>query len=511
MKTPKADLKSDYLSGAEALRPFYQYAFPPSDYAGILRDKASDPMDRATLADELLRQNRELPDAAATLANIEQLRDNRTFTVTTGHQLVMLGGPMYTLYKIASTIRLAEIIQQKHPEYPVVPVFWMATEDHDWAEINHFHSSFTQRRTYRGSFRGAVGRHLLEPSIESVLPADLDAALKACFVPGRKYAEAFRAFIHQLFGATGLVIVDADTPVLKRLFLPAMRRELSATGMFAHIDATNQRLEALGYKQQIFPRPVNLFYLGNGDRELIERTAEGDFHLKGSDTVISATDLQARLEAHPEDFSPNVACRPLYQETILPNLAYVGGWAETSYWMQLREAFEAAGINFPLLVPRMHATLLTPTQAEEANRLEIPPADLGRSLHDLHEAHLDRHWTDAELQEHFGEIHTAYQHLAEHIQAIDPTLAISVRANWARTAKKFHRLKKKVRKSLRNQQPKPYEAISLLKNAVSPEHRQQQRVLNFTAFSDFTAVELVAVILEHCHPDQYADQWIILP
>lgn len=516
---PKS-IKSDYLSGGAGepetpLRQFHHYPFPLQDYSAVIRDKALDNTDRSTLADELLRQNRDLPDNAATLANIEALRDENTFTVTTGHQLVMMGGPMYTLYKIAHTIRLAEAMQKQQADHRIVPVFWMATEDHDWEEINHFYPAFGKKRVYPGSFRGPVGRHVLEDSIAETL-AEVDGELSAFFEPGKKYAEAFRAFIHHLFGHTGLVIIDADFAVLKRLFVPAMRRELMGEGMADHIARTDSELESCGYKQQIFARPVNLFYLGDGDRDLIHRAEDGSFSLKEKPQTWTSDEMLALLEAHPEDFSPNVAARPLYQEIILPNLAYIGGWAEMSYWMQLKGAFEAAEVNFPMLVPRMSATMITRTQASAIAALAFQPEDMARPLHELKKLHLMNNWSDAELLDANAKVYHSFDGLIAYLEGVDPTLAIHIRAQQAKTNKILKKLEKKVHKSLRNQNHQPYDEIEALKAAISPDRSQQQRVLNLTAFTDsdnyrIGAQRLAQLILDECIPETYQEQWITLP
>ena len=505
-----ADIRSDYLSGADSLRSFYQYPLRGADYGAIIEAKKGHALDRDGLANELLRQNRHLPKVDATLARIESLRDRQTFTVTTGHQLVLMAGPMYTLYKIAHTIQLAAAIQKKHPDYKIVPIFWMATEDHDWEEINHFQTAFQEKHVYAGHFAGPVGRHVLEDSITAALPGNLPEMLKGIFVPGRNYADAFRSLIHRLFGHTGLVIMDADSAALKRMFLPGLGRELEGQGMYAPIAATNAALEAKGYKRQIYARPINLFYIGDGERHSIESDEEG-FSLKGAETRWTRPEMFDLLKAHPEHFSPNVAARPLFQESILPNLTYIGGWAEMAYWMQLKAGFEAAGVNFPLLVPRMSATLLRPEQAESVAQLGFEPQDLDTPLHILQDELLKRTWSGEELNSARDQVISAYDNLISYLEGIDPTLAISVRAEQAKSNKSLDRLDKKVRKAKRNQNPAPFQQIKDLKSAIAPENTQQQRSLNLTAFSSISPIELAQLCLDHCQPEEFTHQWITLP
>ncbi|MEM7036610.1 MAG: bacillithiol biosynthesis cysteine-adding enzyme BshC [Bacteroidota bacterium] len=507
----KADLKSDYLAQAPALRSLYAHSFPCTDYQPLFAQRADfSAHHRDVLVQELRQQNQGLPENNAVQAAIKRLAEPATYTVTTGHQLCLMGGPMYTIYKIATTIRLAAAIQARHPEVQVVPIFWMATEDHDWEEINHFWADFETKITYLGAFHGPVGRHVLEASIAEIWPEGISEALKAHFKPGKVYAEAFRAFIHDLFGAHGLVIIDADRPALKGLFEAEMLAEVEGKGMHSHILTQNEKLETSGYKRQIHPREVNLFYMGDGGRSLIVPNEEGGFTTKDGQHNWSLADLNAEITAHPADFSPNVAMRPLYQEKILPNLAYIGGWAEVSYWIQLRQAFQNAEIPFPLLVPRLSAALVREKEALEIQSLGLTVEDINLPIHQLQDKYLAQDFDEAPLNTAISDIFFAYDNLAAQLSEIDPTLATSIQAERAKTESRLKNIPKKVRKALRNQNPQPYKQIRDLKSNIQPDNKQQQRTLNLSAFSDIPYRELVNLILDQCEPEKYSDKWITI-
>lgn len=506
----KRDIKADYLAGAAELQPFAEWPWPVGDFSPVIAARAATAVPRDLIATELRLQNQHLPGAEAVLANIELLRDERTFTVTTGHQVCLLGGPLFTLFKIASTVKLAGELSARHPGYRFVPVLWMATEDHDWEEVNHFYPAFGEKVTYAGSFSGPVGRHVLEPSINDLLPQGLPATIHAAYAPGQTMAEAFRSLVHHLFGAQGLVILDADRPNLKRAFSPTLRRELLRDGLAAPVRASTQALEDIGYKAQIFPRDINLFYIGDGDRSLID-FREGRYHLKDRPMSWDEAEILAELEAHPEHFSPNVALRPAYQESLLPNVAFVGGWAEVSYWLQLRAGFQALGVPFPVLLPRLHATLLTRAQAAEAESLGLAHADLAQPLHVLNDIYLAQTWDEAPLTEAIANVIAAFEQLAAEVATIDPTLATGIRADQARASNSIESLPKKVKKALRNRNPQPFQRLATLKNSVEPENTQQQRVLNLSAFLPLAPQQLVRTILDHCHPLSTESQWITLP
>jgi bacillithiol synthase len=505
----KRELKASYVAGDSDLMALAQWPWPSADVSDLIAARAAIETPRQVLVDTLLLQNAGLPDADAVRANILALADPHCFTITTGHQVCLMGGPMFTLYKIATTIAMARDWASRHPQNRFVPVLWMATEDHDWEEVNHFFARFGEKTTYPGKFEGPVGRHILEPSIAEILPTDLDATLRSFYAPGTSMATAFRGLMHHLFGSYGLVIVDADSPALKQAFAPAMMRELRGAGMAQALRATSQTLEEMGFKAQIYPRDINLFYIGDGGRRLIDRTDEG-YRLKDGGQSWTEADMMAELEAHPENFSPNVALRPVYQETVLPNLAYIGGWAEVSYWLQLRSGFAVHETPYPMVVPRLHATLFTAEQAAEWEALGLPLPAITQALHLLNDEYLAAHWDEAPLEASITAVDAAFMQLASLVEAIDPTQATGIRAEQARSDNAFDNLRKKLKKSIRNRNPQPYQAIATLKNVIEPENAPQQRTLNFTAFNSVDPLNLVKIIVEQAAWNQSEAKWIIL-
>ncbi|MBR9860338.1 bacillithiol biosynthesis cysteine-adding enzyme BshC [bacterium] len=303
--------------------------------------------------------------------NIELLRNSDTFTITTGQQIHVGLGPLYVLYKILNTLQLTEDANQKYSDYKFVPVFWMASEDHDLEEIRDI-KLFGKTFSWNTDQKGAVGRMstegintLIDDLIEEVRPTEamlkfFDLAKES--YKGRTLADASRYFLNALFGELGLVILDADHPKLKKEYTSVLKAELKGEHL-SLFQAQTEELDEKGFDPQVYIRDVNLFWLSENDRSRIE--IKGDKLVSGDEVLSDLDDIEAFVDKSAESLSPNVALRPLYQEQILPNLLYVGGPSEVKYWLQFKSVFDAHDVPFPLLFLRTSAVLLNPKQWEK--------------------------------------------------------------------------------------------------------------------------------------------------
>ncbi|UAJ14260.1 bacillithiol biosynthesis cysteine-adding enzyme BshC [Aquirufa lenticrescens] len=445
----------DYLAEKPELKAFYGNGPRLENFKEQIASKSTFPAaNRAILQTVLTEQYAAI---GAEMPAVD-LRDENTFTVTTGHQLNIYTGPLYVIYKLVSTINLARALQKAYPAQRFVPVYWMATEDHDFEEINHF-IAFGTKYTWNTSQKGAVGRFNLSdfPNI----PFRNEIFDKA-YSEGKTLSEAVRMYMHALFGAEGLVCLDADDVRLKSIFAPIMEADLKQQVHEPIVRATTEKLEALGYKTQVSARPVNLFELTENDRVRLET---GD-----------SVDITKA--------SPNVILRPLYQEVILPNLAYIGGPAEVAYWLQLKGIFDLHQVPFPILLPRNFAIVKTQKQAEKAEKLGLSLADLfknelalrrdfvaGRTTHQLD--------TAGEAQA----LQPILAELAARAKAIDPTLEASVLAEQARWIKGLERLAKKLKRAEERNQGDEVRQVLALKEALFPTGEWQERHTNFLEFA----------------------------
>ncbi len=378
----------DYVNNHEHLTPFYDLKPEIGSYKQLMEQKNYNNSFRPILVDELLKQYK---DAEITFkknsllsANINQLLLENTYTVTTGHQLCLFTGPLYFIYKIQTTIQWCKVLKEAYPDKNFVPIFWMASEDHDFAEVNHVYINDKKYTWDIDSRQQAVGRistadfNDFALQIQALATNDFAAQQLrewiACYTTSANLSEATRKLVNKLFGDDGLVILDADNPNLKKLFIPYMKRDILEQQNFSTISETNLRLKQ-HYKTQVNGRPINFFYLGDHGRKLITQN-NGLYEVEDTNLTFTKSEIETEINNSPEKFSPNVIMRPLYQEVILPNLSYVGGPGEIAYWLQLKDVFASNAITFPILALRNFVMLIKEQDANLLAKMGLKPADL---------------------------------------------------------------------------------------------------------------------------------------
>ncbi len=482
----------DYLDENPTVRPLY-HRFPSLENLSQQADekKAAFPMARReSLVNALKRQYDGVLAPAAVQVNLDALLQDNTFTVTTGHQLSLFTGPAYFLYKIVTTIRLADTLSKAYPDKKFVPVYWMATEDHDFEEICQFHFHGKKFRWNREA-GGATGRMDLtgldvvfelfsKEAGEGRHADELRRLFTNAYLSHHSLAAATRHLVNDLFGQDGLVIIDGDDAELKKIFAPWMAKELFES--FSHGAVTDTIFKMGDYKIQVNPREVNLFYLGDNYRERIVRKGDS-FDVLGANLTFSQEEMWALLEAHPEKISPNVILRPLYQEVILPNICYIGGGGEIAYWLQLKNMFEVADVPFPVLLLRNSVVVTSEKQKEKAARLGLHLSDLFRAetlLRDLAVLRVSASSVDftslrQQLHQQFALLHDA-QHRT------DPSFAGAVKAQEQKQLAGLDRLESRWRKAERRKHADVAERAVALRRTLFPLGGLQERTVHFGDF-----------------------------
>ena len=341
----------DYIKQEKKLDPFYKYSPSVDSFSQAIKDISSQKFNRKLLVEVITEQYSKAGCQLPT-ANCQLLLEQNTFTVCTGHQLCLFTGPLYFLYKIISTINLAEELKKKYPENNFVPLFWLASEDHDFEEVNHI-NLLGQKVTWLKKQGGALGKYSMKginvalEDLKTIIgnsgnAADVMELFSKAYLEHQNYADATRYLVNELFWKYGLVILDADDKRLKNEFKEIIRDDIFNHTSSTVVSETIAQLKKAEYDVQVIPKDINFFILSKNYRARIDANAVKE----------SRDAWEKKLEEEIERFSPNVVMRPLYQQKILPNLAYVGGPAEIAYWLELKALFDHYKILFPVLIPR---------------------------------------------------------------------------------------------------------------------------------------------------------------
>lgn len=502
------ELLTRYLTDDPSLKPFYRYAPEFTSIASAMEDRRKTHIDRIALHDAIRKQYQHLEELDnCVVESLEAIKDSNTFTITTGHQLNIFTGPLYCIYKVLSVIRLSQQLNEMHPECRFVPVFWMASEDHDIAEINHFRV-YGKEFKWEGHGSGPSGR--LSTQGLSGLCDELSAILgesgkglvdmfKKAYQANNRLADATRFIFNSIFGSYGLLIVDGDDVSLKKIFASHMLLELQEQRSAQALEITNRSFAEVG-KLQINPRPINLFYMLDGFRERLEPDGSGGMKVLNSDLHFSKESLVSELNQHPERFSPNVTLRPLYQETILPNLAYIGGPGELNYWLQLKGVFESFGIFYPMVLMRSSFTLLDESTVNRIAKLGISNLELFKSKESLLFHLLERTGENIDVSDLNIQLNKAFDALKEQWLSIDATLEGSIEAERAKAMKSVQSLEEKARRALKRKHETLASQISKLKELVAPEGSPQERTDSFIGHDLRLAGHLIQSLLPLSSP-----------
>ena len=359
----------------------------------------------------------------------------------------------------------------------------MATEDHDFAEINYFKLDGVTHR-WETDQKGAVGDFTLDASFQTFLKSLPFAPplFKEAYASSATLSQAVRRYVNELFGAHGLVVVDGHDARLKQQFVEVMRSDLFDHHPYQAATAGTQALEVQGYAGQVFPREINLFYLDKGIRERIVQEGE-DFVVLNTSLRFSKIQISKLLEEHPERFSPNVILRPLYQEQILPNLAYIGGPAEVVYWLQLKGIFEAFRTPFPVLLPRNFALVLNGSASKKRVQLGWDTADLFQNFADWKKAFVQASSAhDFSLTEAKEALRSLFDGLAGQAAGTDAGLQQAFAAGKVRSEKILSQMGTKLRKAEERKLQVELDRAKELFAQVAPGGSPQERVVNFMQF-----------------------------
>lgn len=445
---------------------------------------------RNILAGTIENQLAHLQLSARQSENLNNLRRQDTFTITTGHQLNLFSGPVFFVYKILQTIKTCSYLKQNFPDFNFVPIYWMASEDHDFAEINHFktESGFYEINEKSG---GAVGRITTNDTFfisefekefkDYVFGTELILMLKEAYKPGNTLTKAIRILVNRLFSEFGLLILDGDSKELKEQIKKTFKDELLNLSLYKNAkDKVDFLTEKYG-KVQVNPREINLFYLSE-TRDRIDFDGK-KYIVVDKNISFTEEEIINELNSHPERFSPNALMRPVYQETVLPNLAYIGGNAEIMYWLELKDYFSKINVPFPILIPRNSMLFLKEKTLGKIDKLNLKIEDFFRNFTAVANNKILENNTILEvLEQKENTLTNQFSELKAIAETTEKSFGNMVKAEEIRQLKSFKRMKKRL---LHAEKIKRHELLERLENLfleVHPSGNWQERVFNFSVF-----------------------------
>jgi bacillithiol synthase len=500
-----SEIVTSYLENSRELQSFYAHRPDTEGFKKTIRAKEGS-VNRQLLVDVLNDQYLKVAAAPAVKKNIASLINQNCFTVCTAHQPNLATGPLYVVYKILHAIRLADHLNQQFPDQTFVPVFYMGSEDADADEINHF-TIQGKRYNWNSGQHGAVGRMKCDKKLQALL-SDLEQQvnvwphgkewtqlLKDSYREGRSIQEGMFHLLHDLFSGWGLVVLIADDARLKAQFADIIAEDIFSQKPSEVVSETCDRLSAK-FKVQAHPREINLFYLKDHSRERIEKN--GDlFQVCNTNISFTEEKLRNELKEYPERFSPNVILRGLYQEMILPNVAFVGGGGEIAYWLQLKELFDRYKVTFPILVLRNSFLLLEPHHSEMVSKLELAVSDLFKHQNGILNSLLEKQGKKPQLNGELKEIDSIYEQLRQLAETSDATLGQHVLALKKKSIDKLVQLQHKMVRAERKKMDATARQVSKLKNELFPNGGLQERVENIGSYYSKYGRGIIQTLLDN--------------
>ncbi|MEZ5014900.1 MAG: bacillithiol biosynthesis cysteine-adding enzyme BshC [Chitinophagales bacterium] len=473
-----------YLNGAENIAPFVPYTNAEEGMRKAMEAYTAHAVDRPALVKRLQESYRDLQIIDAVDASIHSLSDPNTYCIVTAHQLNIFTGPLYVMYKALAAVRHAALAKKHFPDRNFVPVFWLGSEDHDFAEINHFHV-YGQTITWEDEQGGACGQYVCNGKsmidVLDKLDAMLDGSPEAkeistlfrdAYLHSADLGLATHKILHHLFGPYGMLIVDGDDAVYKKACADIISDELFERSSERIVQET---IAAFPYPPQATPREINLFYLQKHIRERIVYT-DGAFHVLNTGIVFSEDAMRKEMEEHPERFSPNVILRPLFQQRAIPAVMFIGGGGELAYWLLLKDLFARHNTVYPAVQLRDSFLFVDEKVQIKMNKLQLKATDFFGDADTIIRNWLEKQFGDAlSLDAEKEKISAVFANITEKMRAIDASMESAVLAEQKNLLNSMDKLEAKLRKAEKTKQETAVNQIRAIHDKLFPGAGLQER------------------------------------
>jgi bacillithiol biosynthesis cysteine-adding enzyme BshC len=524
-------LFKDYITDFQKVEQFYENDYRSLQHLGRQLDRIKARFKyRRDIVEILKDQNQKINNSEAAFANIERLSNDNCAAVVTGQQVGIFGGPLYTIYKAYTAIALAGRLRTLFPDYQFVPIFWLEGDDHDFAEVNNIgllgqDNSFN-RIEYAEQLKeknlGAVGEVVFNEQIDlfyeqvsRILPhsefkTSVIDFMKIYYTHGRSFSDAFASFLSYLFREDGLLFLSASDPRAKKLLSPIFITELTDYPKVSQLIIERSAELENKYHAQIKTKALNLFYFHKGGRYFLE-PRENDFNLKGTRHFVQKEEMFKIAHEQPELLSPNVALRPICQDTLLPTIAYVAGPSEIAYFAQLKKVYQYFGLTMPVIYPRASVTLVEEKVDRLLEKYQLELQEFFGGVEKVHAKVIDQ-VSEVNIDEMFKEagqrIHDLIKEMHFGVNYIDPTLIGSLENMSGKFQQQLDILKEKIFEAQQRKHEVTLRQIAKITNIILPNNNFQERELNILHFLNKHGLDFPNSLFKEIPIDQFKHQII---
>ncbi len=525
----------DYLYEFGNVKDFYKTNFRnKEEYLNIFKKVAESHSEfREKLSLILFNQYRDFNPSLKTQKNLNSIKNKNTLAVVTGQQLGMLGGPLYTIYKIITAIKLSAFLSERYDDYLFVPIFWLEGDDHDFNEVRGTNVINADNEVIKISYsdelaedenKGSVGNIAFDDSLNAFFSSienslrhteytqPLITEMKSFYSEGKTFKQSFRELIFRLFDEYGLILLDPQDKEFKEQLKPIFKNEI--TDFRKHTEKlvnVSAQLEEV-YHAQVKVQPVNLFYKYEEGRFLIE-PVENEFRLKRKRKKFTYEELMDTVEKEPESFSPNVLLRPICQDYILPTAFYVGGPSEISYFAQVMPLYDFYNIQPPIIYPRSSVTIIERNINSIIEKYDINISELFAEPEKVKQKIVEaisKTSIDEIFANSFNQIEAAFDRLKEKLFEFDKTISD---AGTKYKQKIFHDLEVLKEKAIEAQKKKhetTLRQVDKVSNLVYPNSTLQEREINFIYFANKYSLNFLKNIFDEVAINKFEHQIIVL-
>ncbi len=527
-------LYTDFVNDFQKVKRFYRSDFRSlASFRALAEARRTSFTHRDLLSDVLREQNSAFGSSEKTGANIDLLRRENTVAVVTGQQVGLLGGPMYTLFKTLTAIKLTRMLNEQLPEFHFVPVFWLEGEDHDFEEVNNFtilnsdsvpvNIGYVPKGKRGQKNLGAVGNVVLDENITSTMEELAKALMSTEFksplienvqrhyTPSKTLLAAFTSFLGSLLPDEGLIFIDPNDRRLKEIVKPIFIKEILEFPKVSQLIIQQSAELEEEYHAQIKTKAMNIFIFHQGGRYILE-PRENDFALRGTRHYFGKDELLKLIDDSPESASPNVALRPVCQDTLLPTVAYIAGPAEVAYFAQLSGVYDYFHCPYPVIYPRASATVVEERQLKILDKYQITlpelfenPEKVSKKVIDIvSEVKIDEVFTETSRQ-----MNETLNELKFGLKYIDPTLLGPLESTREKIESTVGILRGKAMEAQQRKHEVALRQIQKVQNVLFPNGNVQERELNIVYFMNKYGLDFPGWVEKELPIDSFQHEFLL--